>query len=146
MKIHGAVWLIVGIIVAGFSAFIESIKETANLTIFFYVGVAFGVFGLFKLIVGFINPKEKPQKEHVLDQRTSFAQRTGRFLGNDLSKVKENQDILQEKRRLMELAKKNRESQYNSKNVRPQNNGCPRCGVHISSGNNFCFNCGQRLR
>ncbi|MCF7865924.1 zinc ribbon domain-containing protein [Candidatus Woesearchaeota archaeon] len=147
MKIHGFVWLIVGAFMTGFSAYVESIKESANLDIFFYVGIAFGAFGLFKLIILFINPKNKKEKSDVgFKKSSSWAQKTGVFLGNDLSKVKTDRDVFLEKQRLMQGIQRQNSSQSSNQNVAPQRPGCPKCGAQIMSGTNFCFNCGQRLR
>lgn len=64
MKIPSLVYIILGIVISVFSNFVSQRTENNGIIIFFYVGIGFVIFGVFKLILGFVlRDKEKPVQQ-----------------------------------------------------------------------------------
>ncbi len=53
-QIPGVVYLIVGLVVIGYSRLIEAKNPAANIKIFFWVGLVFLFIGVFKTIIHFV--------------------------------------------------------------------------------------------
>lgn len=61
MKIHGIVYIIVGLVVSSISYWINSSVEGANLWIFFYIGIGFIIYGGVRLFI--VETPEVPLKK-----------------------------------------------------------------------------------
>lgn len=101
MKIPGPVYLILGLIIAGISWFIDS-KTESSFVPFFYIGLFFIAVGVFKIIVKIIIPKQDEQPQQQAQQQPQQARLSLSY--------------------------------------------CPHCRAQVNPSNNFCFNCGARLR
>ena len=106
MKIHGIAYLIIGAILSFVSKYIDTKRNSASLTLFFYIGLAFITIGIFKLLVSFILREKIPKPEKQTIQTV--------------------------------LANKPQQP--------AQIKTCPYCHSTVNPANNFCYNCGARLR
>ena len=156
MKIHGIVWIIVGGIVSGFSKFIESLKPSAKLEIFFYLGLGFIAFGIFKLVVSFII-SDKKQKQRIKDSkfknRFGVSEKVAGMINKDLKNVNINRDVYRQKQEIEQKIKNNRRpsnSFQNQQQIYQQPHSqriiCPVCGSSNYAYANFCTICGTRLK
>lgn len=168
MKLHGLVWIIVGAIVAGFSKFIQGLKPDAKMDIFFYVGLGFVAFGIFKLIVNYITSdkkhKKRKQDNQFVGSGDDLKTKAAKMLNNDLKNINVNQDVLRQKqeieRRIRMQNQQNQIGQQPSQNQNIQQRNqqsihqgsqqqrvfCQRCGNPNLAQANFCTKCGMKLR
>lgn len=130
MKINGLVYILIGAVVIGYSKFVESQNPDANLVIFFWVGVAVIMFGVFRLVVNAILGTKDSQESKEM----SKANLDKLNLNPALSKVKVSGSAEEERRRIQQQINANR------------NAPCPRCQNMIPVTSQFCPNCGVRLR
>lgn len=116
MKIHGLVYVVLGVLMALYARFIGSQVDSGAMVLFFWVGVGFLVFGVFRLILGYVfKDKEK------VSRRESPAL-------NNLKKQKE--DFM-------------RKQTINSSG---EIVSCGRCGTRHYKNSNFCHMCGYSLK
>ncbi|MCF7871926.1 zinc ribbon domain-containing protein [Candidatus Woesearchaeota archaeon] len=166
MKLNGWVWLIIGLIVSGFSMYVEHLNSESNLIIFRYLGFLFIVIGIFKVLVGFITKPKHERKPNNESNIESTVEKTvvkdkGKFfnfLGNDLAKVKLDANLETEKRKIQEQIKMNSKmrekfvhDKLQNQNISQKNQVkssafCPFCSSKISDNMAFCYNCGSKLR
>ena len=122
MRIHGLVYVVLGILMAVFSKFIESKLDNNSMALFFWVGLGFIAFGVFRLMTLFVfNDSSKKPK---LERKNS---------NPELEKLK------QEKAKMMSGQSRTQESEREIV-------VCPRCGVKHYSSSNFCHMCGCSLK
>lgn len=144
-----------GVVVAGFSKFIQSLRPEAKMDIFFYVGLTFVAFGVFRLIVSYItSDKDYKRRKEPQQQPTGIKERmqgkAAGMLNHDLKKINVDQEVLRQKQEIQqrirnEQLQRQRQGQQ-AQQPRPQAIFCPNCGTQNSPQANFCINCGMRLR
>ena len=130
MKLPGWTFMVVGAIVVAYTKFIGD----DHLRFFFWVGIAFLVYGFFKeLAHRLVRPKPRPtpanppvRREQELDHRHPAGQR---FDGQSPHASHQH----------------TRPQQYPSHPHVPAQKGCPRCHATNVGHANFCHGCGQRL-
>jgi UDP-N-acetylmuramyl pentapeptide phosphotransferase/UDP-N-acetylglucosamine-1-phosphate transferase len=116
MKIHGSIYLIIGVFIAGFSYYVTSINEKLDLQkfmLFVWVGVVFTIIGLFKIIS---NGLSKPKKPKI---------------------AKENFHHHQIQNNMQQQSKVAAPSN-------PMVKFCSNCGSAVRHFDNFCYKCGNR--
>ncbi|MCC7574687.1 hypothetical protein KO361_03795 [Candidatus Woesearchaeota archaeon] len=118
VKIHGSVWMILGVLMAVYSKFIQSKIQKSSLSLFFWVGIGFVVFGVFRLIIDYVlsDSSKKSRKDNDVD--------------SVLDRLKKEKD---------EMSKNH---VYSSKEII----SCARCGTRHYSNSNFCHMCGYSLK
>jgi hypothetical protein len=117
VKIHGSVWMILGVLMAVYSKFIQSKVQKSSLSLFFWVGIGFVVYGVFRLIVDYIL-KDSSKKSS----------------NNDVDSV------------LDRLKKEKDEMIKNSDDSGKEIVSCARCSTRHYSNSNFCHMCGFKLK
>lgn len=121
MKISGLVFLVIGIVVILFSLFVQSVNPEANLIFFIIAGGLFIAYGVFKLVSKVITGTDpKDAQKPVISE--SIVQKLVK--NKDLEAVN------------MQMAQRQK----------PTITVCSRCGSKNYSTNNFCYNCGNRLK
>jgi hypothetical protein len=131
MKIHGFVYVVLGILMSLYARFIQSKVQKSSLSLFFWIGIGFLVFGIFRLITSYVFG-DKTRKEE------------------SASKVNPRLEALRlEKERIM--SRSNSESNSNFDVNNPQNDSreiveCPRCLTRHYSNSRFCHMCGSSLK
>ena len=129
MKIHGFVYVVLGILMALYARFIQSKVQKSSLSLFFWIGIAFLVFGIFRLITSYVfNDKSTKEKS--------------------VPKVNPRLEALRlEKQKFMSGSN----SSSNSNVSNPHNDSreiveCSRCMTKHYSNSNFCHMCGASLK
>lgn len=131
MQISGFVYIIIGGIVAFFSNLVYTKSGTGSILIFFYVGLAFIVVGVFKLLKRYIFGRKKSDD----GTNSVFSQK----------RAKERNDILT-KLINKDLASVDTERRNPPHMGQQQILACPQCGTRHYNTSNFCHKCGTRLR
>lgn len=68
-------WVAVGVAVAAYSKFVSSRQESAAMSLFFWVGIAILVVGIFKVLVAYMTGKGKGRREPDFNRPRSEAER-----------------------------------------------------------------------
>ena len=172
-KIPGYAYIIIGAVVAGFSIYINSLRDNKGMSIFIYVGIGLAIIGVGKIIFQIMHrePKQKENKEHT---------------GNQNVHHKTSHHVQQHNpRRIQHHQNRNLEAQHQTNNkfqnhpqqashhsqiptthhqnsaykthqehitqhtpqhsVFPKEKICPGCHGKNSGHANFCMRCGHRL-
>jgi hypothetical protein len=117
--IHGAAYMVIGVLVAGFSKYVQERVESPGLTLFFYAGLLFIGVGVFKLILRYI----------LKDKDTGNANK------KEYSQPRTRPEEMKER-----ITAKN--PALKEKYVVP----CPLCGTKHYSTSNYCHMCGANLK
>lgn len=115
-NISGVIYVIVGLLVSGFSSYVESVNPEAKLGLFFYTGIIIIAIGAFKIIKKFIMRDEEPKEKKAAVQ------------------VPQSKAEI-EKQKILSHLKQERK-------IIP----CPACGTRHYETSNFCHLCGASLK
>lgn len=125
MRIHGGVYVVLGILMALYSKFIQSKLNNSSMSLFFWIGIGFVAFGVFRLITLFVF-KDSSSKVSVKKSKSN---------NSELERLKA------EKEKMMKGNNQGSERSVNGDIV-----ACPRCGTKHYSTSNFCHMCGCSLK
>jgi hypothetical protein len=124
VRIHGSIWIVLGILMSLYSRFIQSQIEKGSMSLFFWVGIGFIAFGVFRLITDYVF-KDSSKISKPVSGNSSL----------DRLKL--------EKERMMQKKDDYEQSYDNSgKVIIP----CSRCGTKHYGTSNFCHICGFQLK
>ena len=76
MKLPGIVFIVVGLVMAFFTSFVNSRVEGSSITIFFYVAFGFVIYGFFKLVTAFILRDKTPRPTTIIPPHKIPIERT----------------------------------------------------------------------
>ena len=122
MKLHGLVYIIVGVILVGFSYYATSVNESLDLQkfmLFVWIGYVFIGIGVLKIIYKILS---KPKKAKL---------------------AKEN---FHQHKQVQQQSNMEQQSQH-SKQQQPNQliKFCSHCGSTMRHFDNFCYKCGSRM-
>jgi len=134
-RIAGWAWMLIGLAVMAYSKFIES-RADAKLVLFFWVGVAFILFGAYKEFVPrlrgrqrkkeLVGPVHQPREpEHTTHLHPAGHQHHG------ISPLATHQHV--------------QSTLHPSHPYTPLHKPCPRCHQFTAGKARFCHNCGHRF-
>jgi hypothetical protein len=136
-KLPGWAFMLVGLAIMGYTKFIQLKQPTAKIGIFFWVGIAFLVFGLLREFVPRILTK-KPKKELVGPPPGTAAMRaqtqplpTHHPAQHAVPPHATHQHVTPQ--------------QYPSHPYQPQHKQCPRCHQLTHGTAKFCHSCGHQF-
>ena len=112
-------FVIVGVLISGYAKFVQwRNPESSAMTLFFYIGLAIGLFGLGK---------------YALNKK----------MGQENKQVKQEQ-----KRYAHQLERQKQQWQQQRQQPPAQHSiiHCPKCGTKHYAASNFCHKCGSRLK
>lgn len=118
MKIHGAVYVVLGILMSLYARFIQVKTQKSSMALFFWLGIGFIIFGIFRLITNYVfkdNSKVKSREPSGLEK---LKRERENFLNKASGSSALQQSIV----------------------------ACSRCGTKHYSNSNFCHICGASLK
>ena len=114
-------WLAVGAVMSVYAKTVEvKNPEAAGIALFFYIGIALGLFGLGKLVL-----QRKAEQEHQAQRQDTRGYQ---------ERLRAQQQAWQHQQQAQQQP-----SQHTI--IR-----CPSCGAQHYATSNFCYRCGARLR
>ena len=116
-KIHGLVYLVIGIAMIAITLFVQSKVQGSSIVFFIYVGIVFLIIGIYKLVTKYILGKEKNEnitKELGLHKRKYMKEL---LHNNDYTQNTGNKKIIL----------------------------CPNCSAKHYDTSNYCHKCGTKL-
>lgn len=156
------VFLIAGILIAGYSWIVRASLDTANeeamtFLSFFYVGLVFIVIGLLKLLfkrsssagkgekqfaerLGGVDKIDKTEAELLKEKREKLKANSGDHFGNVKSRKKSGSQGDGSQQQQAQEQSPRQDSQQ------PHIIFCPNCGAKNYSTSNFCHMCGNSLK
>ena len=134
------VFMIIGVVVTGFSLYVDWSTGTSNLTIFIYAGIVFFLIGTIKLLLGLIFNKGFFQKKPAKNQRSNA--HNNQQSHNQRINQHRNQQPHNSKLTTQNSSTQNSPAQT-TKQLPPVR--CPRCKVKVHPKFKYCPNCGLKL-
>ena len=125
MRIHGGVYVFLGILMSLYARFIQSKVQKSSLSLFFWIGLGFVAFGVFRLITSYIF--EDKSKSSIGKKNMSGLDAIKRERENYLNKHDSNEP---------------EKNQVESRDII----ACHRCSTKHYSNSNFCHMCGSSLK
>ncbi len=119
MKIHGAVYVVLGLLMALYARFIGRQVDSGAMVLFFWIGIGFVVFGVFRLIINYVMSDKADKAEKSKTENSKL-------------------DVLKKEKQAFENSSNN---SYSSQII-----SCSRCGTRHYSNSNFCHMCGLSLK
>jgi len=126
VKVHGGVFLALGVLFSGLSFFVNSAQNTNSLTIFIYIGYLFMAYGIAKLLVQYVlKPKQ-----------------------NNSARIKRPQAYQAAQQQLGGQPVQHNHTQQRAVHNTPLPPGyigrCSKCGTPMRQMNIYCHRCGQK--
>ena len=131
-KIHGIIYLIIGIVLTIVSSVVNNAQNTKSMTLFIYLGYLFIAIGAAKLIIGYVLKKDKNEK-NTNRQLPDYEQN----LQND-PKTYEQYRHQKEQRRSHQAETGGRPDLYGYIGY------CPTCNTPMRRINIYCHRCGKK--
>ena len=129
VKIHGFVYIVLSILMSLYSKFIQNKVQKPSLVLFFWVGVGFIGFGVFRLIISYVMSDKSPKPSASSNPA--------------LEKLKLEKHRMQSGESSLNRSNNTQNSRVSSdKNIV----ACGRCGTKHYSNSNFCHMCGFSLK
>lgn len=131
VKIHGAVYVILGILMAAYSRFIQNKVQKPSMSLFFWVGIGFLVYGVFRLLIQYVFSDKSASKKNISSSNPA------------LDRLKREKEMLMNKNNTNNNSTNSNTSQDSSSK---EIVACPRCKTKHYSNSNFCHMCGFSLK
>jgi len=156
-KIGGVWFLVLGIVMVGFSGYVQNKNPDAKMMIFIIVGAGFIAIGTFKLVSKAILQGHDQNSVAKVSPHLAKLQRQKQQALMDIEREKQARLANQRggQSNQQNSAQYTSSPQASSRNIHTQNTGaqqmpqivdCPKCFAQNYSSNNFCYSCGTRLR
>ena len=123
VKIHGGVYVVLGILMSLYAKFVEAKVHKPGMVLFFWIGLGFIGFGVFRLIINYVFKSKSSTKKDTV---------------SELEKMK------LEREKIMQQDNSNNANQQFSFNK--EIISCSRCGTKHYNSSNFCHMCGTQLK
>ena len=144
VKIHGALWVVLGIFIAGYSWFIQR-RSGTNMVFFIWVGVLFLVWGAFRLTSDYILNQPKAKKEELVGPPENRP-RTNPYHHTTGSPHATHQHVRQPGGSPQATHQHTRPAQHPGHHAASHAlRHCPRCHQGIPQQVRFCPHCGLRF-
>jgi hypothetical protein len=135
-RIAGWAWILVGIGIIAYSKFIESRQPTAKLSLFFWLGIAFVVFGALKEFI-----PRLMRKNHRKELVGPPQQRAEQEYNTHLHPAGHQQHNVSPHATHQHV----QASPHPSHPYEPLHKPCPRCHQMTSGKARYCHNCGHQF-
>lgn len=150
-KIPGWVYLIVGVAIAVVSKWVEAKTKPGQFKLFFWLGIAFVVIGVFKLVAKYVFKMGAEEKERMT------ARRQGPMRANARSQAMQNRPQQPQYRphhdysnphELQHMQGQHHVSEPDQRQGSQDSSiiSCPNCSTRHYSYADFCMKCGTRMK
>ncbi|MFH0869590.1 MAG: hypothetical protein V1866_00855 [archaeon] len=147
-KIPGWVYIIVGVAISAVSKMVEAKTKPGQFKLFFWLGIAFVIIGVFKLVMRYVfgmggEEKDKKVAHHRNQMRTNL--RTQGTQGQSQFRQHHNDGNPHE---LQHMQGQHHVSEPDPRQGRQDSSivSCPNCSTRHYSYADFCMKCGTKMK